>query len=291
MAENKKNMLIRRLKHKPTSAYLPFTHPNRPEPPKLNYLAVNDFFWIQTRTYLTSFGWIDLPKKFHFTIASSAGGTEFNLHLTKNTSDAQTKPTISICSIEKAYFNELLPQIFQAIAETMWRPITNEEMAKEGRLKKNYIPMRKIDRGYFAYQCMDALKTDTNLTATIKKKSRCKINFDSEEGIERFARNRTLQNTIRRSMQRLPMSNIHDGERGIFVNPKGAFIIYHSNRQWYRFTPPENALALLHSFADPKLMRMIFYKIKRAMVTLRDAESDVDVPDYSYLKIVRADAC
>src|SRR5215212_2980491 len=90
---------------------------------QIDYISIEDSLWIQFTEELISFGHNGLPSDVHFTISFDRRSENINFHVTRNVSDASSKPKITIACIHKELFKELQDPLAAVLFHKLFVPL------------------------------------------------------------------------------------------------------------------------------------------------------------------------
>ncbi len=242
----------------------------------VDYISINDIFWVQIKSHLVSFGFKGLPDNVHFTIGFDDRSPDINLHITKNVADSINKPKIRIICIDKILLEEIAPSLSLAMLNKILQPIDL------GELKRKY----NYDLGFISFDNFEHSKT-YSLTeqklidsfkdiSKFKRKTRLKIEGDIEERLELFSISEDLQSSIFDNMVELTTEFQKPVDGGVIISEDNTLQVIRFNYKWFTIRTDLKPFDLLKAFINPKLENHLIWKTKRALVSIKYAETYAD---------------
>ena len=140
----------------------------------INYISVNDYFWIRFVRQMINFGFQGLPKSVHYSISFSDKTPDINFHVTKEAEDPTNKPKITIVCMDKQllqeWLKELLPKLPLSFLNKILQPLDVIE------LKNKYDG----NLGFISFESLkntdEYLLTEQKLIDSFKEISKVKHN-------------------------------------------------------------------------------------------------------------------
>ena len=243
---------------------------------KIDYISINDLFWVQIKPHLISFGFKGLSENIHFTIGFDERSPDINLHITKNTSNQNNKPHIKIVVIEKKIVQEIENSLLFSILNMILEPIDLDELQSNYDFELGYLPYDKIENSEATVATKQRLISNFKKMSKIKRKSRLKIQGNIEEPFENLIYSTEFQQTILDNIE-----GITDNEKaslggGILLFNDSVLNVIRINDDWYKLRTNLALFDWLCAFVNPELAQHIINKTKQALEAIKNADSYSD---------------
>jgi hypothetical protein len=241
---------------------------------KFNSISVKDLLWFQIKEHLISFRFIGLPKELHYTISFNSE-SDYNLHITKNTKNEDDKPKISILIIDR----ELAKSDFESLVFTMifnlLKPIDIDKLKQATEL--DFISFSQLENDYSFSEFQKKLLDSFKDISKIKQKTRLKINGNWDETLLASVNSDEMLNLVNNNTSELIGTELKDLEGGMLISDGNVINVIKFFNEWYEFKTDIKPSELFLNIMDKKLVNLIWWKIKRSMIILKNANSYKEV--------------
>jgi hypothetical protein len=242
----------------------------------VDYISINDIFWIQLKSHLVSFGFKSLPDNIHFTISFDDRSPDINLHITKNVTDFKNKPKIRIVCIDKILLEEILPSLSVTFLNRILQPIDLVELKNKYNNHLGFISFDNFEYSKTYSLTEQKLIDSFKDIAKFKRKTRLKIEGNIENRLEIFATSEDLQKSMFDNMVELTTEFQKPVDGGIIISNDNVLQVIRFNDKWFKIRKDLNHFDLLKGFINKKLESRLIYKTKRALVGIKYAETYSD---------------
>lgn len=245
----------------------------------IDYFSINDLFWIQIKEHLISFGFEGLPKDTHFTIGFDDRIPDINLHITKNTKDHTNKPKITIVSINKTILKQDINSLILKLLNKTLQPFDINSYKSNYDYNLGFISFENFQNSVSMTE--NGLINSFKDLLKIKKKTRLKIEGDIESRIQTFAKSEKYQSAIIENMIELTdeLDTLENG--GIIISEDNILQVIRFNDKLFTFRKDLKPIDFANIFVDSNLAKLLFYKTKRALVTVKKSNTFEDTKQYN----------
>ncbi|WGH75794.1 hypothetical protein P8625_01125 [Tenacibaculum tangerinum] len=188
---------------------------------EFNHFSIEDFFWIQIKPHLISFGSRKIPKDVHFTLSFNKNSGYINLHLTRNIQSRKLlieKPKIEIVRVEKDIFSknndELVNQFLIMFLNIF---LTKIDINKFKKLNYGFLSNKKNDLKE------EKLLNKVKEISEIRKK-KIKVKGNIKERIEDLVESMEMQNFLEENLIPLDLVREDTINSGMLINEEGNII-------------------------------------------------------------------
>jgi hypothetical protein len=239
----------------------------------IDHFSINDLFWIQLKEHLISFGFKGLPTDTHFTIGFDDRSPDINLHITKNTTDPTNKPKITIVTIDKTLLKLDINSLALKLLNKILQPFDINEHKKQYDYNLGFISFENLKNSSSASITEQSLIDSFNDISKIKSKTRLKIKGDIESRLENFVKSEELQSAIFENIVELTddFTNFADG--GMLISEENTVQVILFNDKWFTLRTDLKPLDFVTIFVNSDIAKLLFYKTKRALVTVKNSNT------------------
>lgn len=244
----------------------------------LEGISFLDLFWFSINASSFSFGFKGLPPQIHYTIGYDEKSQDYNLHLTKEIpAGVAGKPKITILKFNKKMGEEIemASYVLNLLAQ-LTEPVHIHKLRKKAKGRLWFIASDKIDR----MENFDVLKQlfldNFKDNIQVKKKKRIKIKGDIETGFKKSVHSQELLSAFTDNATCFSWNTQCSETSGTIIGNGVAISAFRMFGEWRTMKTGLTKDDLLNMLVRPELTRQISWKIKRALVILRTAESYAD---------------
>jgi hypothetical protein len=242
----------------------------------IDYISINDIFWVQFKPYLVSFGFNGLPKDIHFTISFNDNNPDINFHVTKNADNPNDKPQIRIVCIDKLLLEVYVSSFSLALLNKVLQPINIEELKTKYDNDIGFISFDNLElsdtNSLLKHKLIDSFKNNME----IKRKTRLKIKGDIEKKIESFTTSEELYTSIINNMVELSNEFQKSVEAGMIITEDTILTVIRINEGWFTIKKGMKPSDLITTFVNPKLAHHLIWKTIRAINAVKNAKKYSD---------------
>lgn len=247
----------------------------------IDHFSINDLFWIHFKSHLTSFGFKGLPHSIHFTIGYDGRSKDVNLHLTKNHSEPKNKPKIKILIIDKKTLEEIAPSLYLRLFIAFFEPLDIDDFKPQTN-DLGYLSIKNLETSSWLERSEQILIDYFKDISRIRKKTRLKINGDVEKVFEKVIQDDSFQHEAIEKINLLDLSREFNGtiDSGAILTRKGVLYVIRINNNWYSLKEDVKYNDIFNELIDRRLMRLLVWKTKRAIIHLKNSETYLDTKIY-----------
>lgn len=246
---------------------------------KIDYISIDNCFWIQFNKKYVSFGLRDLPSDIHLTISYNPDLPDINFHLTKNTSNQSNKPKIEIFRISKNLLELTFERGFLTFLFNMVEPIDTSVVTDGSNF--GYISTNEIESKSEEVVLSSFKEGDYQ----IKKKRRLKITSNIEERFNELSRKQELQELYKTMIK--PLNNSMElMDSGIVTSATDSIVGIKLFGTWYKFRDKVELSELFNGLVEQRTIKQLKRRFKESIIKLRTAESFSDTEDENKRSIV-----
>ncbi len=230
--------------------------------------------------HLISFRFKGLPKDIHFSISLHPNSTKVNLHVTRNTTDAHSKPKISIVEIDKSILDQLGDHLSKRLFGLMLKPFDMRQFKLDNRNKVWFISYEDIEKGKYSHQMQAGLQNALLPITTFPRKCKLKIDGDIGGQLESLSASSTYTKQLRsyiKHINRVPDVLLISG---IVITKKEVKICQRINDRWFEFKQPDDLRKMFAAVLGENNAKALYRRLRRAIVLIRKANSYQEVEKY-----------
>jgi len=245
-----------------------------------NYISINDSFWIQIKNHLISFSFKGIPKNIHFTIGFDKRSSNINLHITKNTGDNNNKPKITIVEINKTVLKEDFESLIITLLDKILLPFNINDYKNEFNNELTFISLDKLQKSEY-YSKMPQMLIHYFEDIVELKKRRLKIKGDIKNRLDNFAQSTQKPSKILKIGTKTLSHHKGFTDCGYIVSKEDSINVIRIGNNWFTLKKDLNISDLLEGILEPKLVKDIIYRIKKALVLVKNSETFEDTRQYN----------
>lgn len=254
----------------------------------IDYLSINDLFWVQIKTHLISFGFKGLPIDTHFTIGFDSRSPDINLHITKNTNDLKNKPKITIVTIDKTLLGQDINLIAFRLLNIIFEPFDFKEYKKNYDYNLGFISFEKFKNSNSSSLMEQDLINCFKEIAAIKKNTRLKINGDIERTFENFTKSKQNVSTICNNIIEISSEFTPFLESGIIISNDAILNVVLYNDMWHTIKTDIKPIDFASALLNIDLVKRLVYMTKRAIIKVKNSETFDDTRKFNIpIRLVR----
>lgn len=242
----------------------------------IDYISINDIFWIQFKSQLISFGFKGLPEGTHFTISFDERSPDINFHVTKNATYLKDKPQIKIVVIDKQLLEDVAPSLTLLMLNKILKPLVMKELKAKYDYKLGFISFDSLQNSQVSFVTEQLLIESFKDISRFKRKTRLKVDGDINMGLENFAKSEHLQQTLLDNIVELSDEFEKYVEGGMVLTEDNTLQVIKINERWFTIRTDIKLYDILCVFVNPKIARHLVWKTKRALVAVKYAKKYSD---------------
>ena len=246
----------------------------------INYISINDIFWVQFKSHIVSFGFKGLPDNIHFTIGFDDRSPDINIHITKNVADQTNKPKIRIACIDKILLEEIVPSLSIAMLNKFLQPIDLDELKRKYDYDLGFISFDSFEHSDTYSLTEQKLIDSFKDISKFKRKTRLKIEGDIEKRLVSFSTSEDLQASILDNMVELTTEFQKPVDGGMIISEDSTLQVIRLNDKWFTLRTDLKPFDLLTTFINSNLASRLIWKTKRALVNVKKAETYADTKSF-----------
>ena len=242
----------------------------------IDYISINDIFWIQFKSHLVSFGFKGLPDGTHFTIGFDERSPDINFHVTKNATNPKDKPQIKIIVIDKQILEEVAPSLTLSMLNKILEPLDMKELKAKYDYDLGFISFDRLQNSEASSLTEQRLIDSFKDISRFRRKTQLKVEGDIEKRIESFATSEHLQQALLDNIVELSDEFEKYVEGGMILTEDNALQVIRINERWYSIRTDIKPFDILCAFVNPRLARHLVWNTKRALVAVKHSKKYSD---------------
>ncbi len=247
---------------------------------QIDYISIEDLFWIQFGKELVSFGHHGLPSDVHFTISYDKRSDNINFHLTRNVSDTSNKPKITIACINKQLFRNLQPSLTGPIFNKLFLPLNIRFWRGKYGKYLYYCSFTELEKDKRKQQLEEKMISGFKEISHIKRKTRLKIKGATEEKITAMFGSAKMKNLLLDNLRRVPARFACPIDVGYLVTKKQSVLFIRVGDDWYTINNQISPVELLTAGVDTATSTELINKFNESLAIIKKATSYLDTQQY-----------
>jgi hypothetical protein len=247
---------------------------------QIDYISIEDFFWIQFREELVSFGHHYLPADVHFTISYNSRSEDINFHLTRNVFDCLNKPKITIACMNKELFKDLQEPLSAAIFNKLFVPLDIRFWRGKYGRDLCYLSFSELEKDKRKEQVEEKITQSFKEISHVKRKSKLKIKGATEKKITGIIASAKMRNLMLDNLRSVPVKFIHHSDAGFLLTKKQVVPFIRFGDNWYRIKDQVKPMDLLMAGVDTVTSKELVNKFNESLTIIKTAKSYHDTEPY-----------
>jgi len=247
---------------------------------QIDYISIEDLFWIQFKYELVSFGHHRLPSDVHFTISYDRRSEDINFHLTRNVTDASDKPKITVACMNKQLLRDLQAPLASALFNELFVPLKIKFW--RGKYGKNlyYCSFNELEKDKRKHHLEEKMISGFKEISHIKRKTRLKIKEATEEKIIAMFGSTKMRNLLLDNLRRIPAKFSNDTDTGYLITKKQMVLFIRVGDTWYTINDKVRPAELLMAGVDTTTSTELIRKFNESLAIIKTAKSYHDTNPY-----------
>lgn len=244
----------------------------------INYISINDSFWIQIKSDLITFGYKGLPNGVHFTFVYDSNSPDLNFHVTKNSSESNNinKPKIKIVVIDKKDFEDILPSLTLSILNKILIPIDIKHLNEKSKYGLGFLSYDNLEK-LELYSFIERMFLESfDDISRLKRKTRLKIEGNIEKQLDNFVSSDVMKKLLFENIVDLSFEFEKKVDFGMVLSEDLVLQVLRINNCWYKIKTDIVPLDLLTAILTPQLVKHLVLKTKRAIVAVKNSKTYSD---------------
>jgi hypothetical protein len=238
---------------------------------ELSKLVIEDIWMIRFSENVTSFWFLGLPEKLHFSVSHRPGDLYWNLHLTKNVTDPTDKPKITICKISTQGLTTDLENLCRYFMSQILEPFP---MHSNRRKQAGYLVKHEdLKNGKAFGRFRKGMKSAFQKCSKRVGKKEFRVRKNAEEEMTAWAFSRENRHRILSGLRRVPRRFSKNIEGGILLTEKEVTGVVMVGGKLYRLKQGVAAQDVFLSLISPALLAQLHAKILHAIPRVLAASS------------------
>jgi hypothetical protein len=248
---------------------------------KLDYISVDNYFWIRFNENFISLGTHEQKSDIHLTISYHTNDTHVNLHLSKNIETGDRKPKIEICRINKGLLDETIKVGLNTLLSNILERIDVDSF-KSNDENLEYMSMDEVDESTERL-FLNSFKEDEDYK--IKQKRRLKIATDIETKFKQISERPEFEEMFKTKTKPLE-SSTNQIEAGVIMTSGTSFSAMKIGDNWYKFRDNVDVYSLLSGIVERQTIARLKWRFKKSVILIKRAKSYEDTKEYDMKKVV-----
>lgn len=237
---------------------------------KLNSISIKDLFWFQIKEHLISFRFKGLPEELHYTISFNSK-SDYDFHITKNTVNTNDKPKISILVIDKELAKSNFESLGISILFKMLKAVDMDKLKQSNEL--DFISFSQLEKDDCYSENEQYFLNNFKDISKVKQKTRLKVNGKWNERLLNYLTSDGLMNLVNNNISSFNEIIHEDMNGGILLRDGSVIYMIKILEKWYELRTDLKLTELFSETIDKDLLKLIWWKIKRSIVNLKNVNS------------------
>lgn len=216
-----------------------------------------------------------LPEDVHFSLSINKSSTDINFHVTREVDNPGNKPKNRVFVIARNICDDLVNDIGRHLLHETLSEINIAEL--KGTVSPRFISHSSIEKSNFYLSVEKEIMQLVPNFIKYRGKKELRIKNNVADELEKFTPNELAFIELYNTSLELIDIHIPGIQSGIIVTEESIYSVIHSNGKWYVQNNNITIDNLLISFFGEKLARQMFYRTKKAIVIVRNANSYAEV--------------
>jgi hypothetical protein len=220
-----------------------------------------------------SVGLNSFQNDLHFTLAFNSTSPDVNFHVSRNIGDPKTKPKSEVVRMKKKAAEHLVEEFSKFLLHHILEPLDVEALQIENEEKLRFISDADFQKSKFYQSASIHFNRAISNVSEEKRKGRFYVNDNLGEEFEKISADEKEFEEYFYSGKLLAEVSKEVVESGKMISDTNIFPVINFYGQWYLHKREIDFIELIKTFLKPKLSFKIYYRFKRAIVAVRNAQT------------------
>ncbi len=227
-----------------------------------------------------------LPRDVHFSLSLNTGNPDINLHVTREVNNPGNKPKYEVFVVARDICDDIGNDFGRYI---LYKTLAEFDISKlSSAITPRFISHDSMKEHDFYFSIEEQLTQSASNFLKYKGRKQLRIKNNAAEELEKLTPDELAFIELYNAAPEVVEVNNKLMQSGIIVTDKNSYSVIHYNGKWYL---PNNNITLkdlMLGFCGEKLTRQLYYRIKRGLTIVRNANSFDEVKHlYKRFRIIK----